>query len=98
MSDYKLRIEEILSRKVIPAIQSLYNQSVSSNQITFQKTKQEFEGDITLLVFPLTKFSKKSPEETAHAIGNYLKENIPEVKSFNVVKVFMALSFCPKES
>ncbi|MBI3501828.1 MAG: arginine--tRNA ligase [Bacteroidetes bacterium] len=87
----ELRIEELLKGKVVEGIKFLFDQSVSPNQITFQKTKQEFEGDITLLVFPLTKVSKKSPEETANKIGEYLKQNIPEVKSFNVVKGFLNL-------
>lgn len=86
-----MRIEELLNRKVIEALKSIYDQSVSPNQITFQKTKQEFEGDVTLLVFPLTKVSKKSPEETANSIGVFLKEKVSEVKAFNVVKGFLNL-------
>ncbi|MEK6615738.1 MAG: arginine--tRNA ligase [Bacteroidota bacterium] len=86
-----LRIEDILSKKTVEAITSLYDQSISPNQITFQKTKQEFEGDLTLLVFPLIKVSKKSPEETATKIGEYLRQNVSEVKSFNVVKGFLNL-------
>src|ERR1041385_8854007 len=86
-----MNIQEILTAKVIEGIKSLYDQSISPNQITFQKTKQEFEGDITLLVYPLTKVSKKSPEETANAIGSYLKEKVSEVKSFNIVKGFLNL-------
>ncbi|MBI4929177.1 MAG: arginine--tRNA ligase [Bacteroidetes bacterium] len=84
-------IENILTGKTIEAIKTLYDQSVSPNQITFQQTKKEFEGDSTLLVFPLTKVSKKPPEETANAIGGYLKEKVSEVKSFNVVKGFLNL-------
>ena len=86
-----MSIEKILTDKTIEAFKHLYEHPVSPNQITFQKTKQEFEGDITLLVFPLTKVSKKSPEETANAIGAFLKENVSEVKSFNVVKGFLNL-------
>ena len=92
MPNYELRIEELLSVKVIEAVKSICGQSIPPNQITFQKTKQEFEGDITLLVFPLTKVSKKSPEETAAKIGEYLKQNVSEVKSFNVVKGFLNLA------
>ena len=84
-------IEEILNSKCVEAMSQLYKQSLSPNQFVFQKTKPEFEGDITLLVFLLTKVSKKSPEETANAIGNFLKENISEIKSFNVVKGFLNL-------
>ena len=87
----QLRIENILNEKAILAIQSIYDQSVSPNQISFNKTKPEFEGDITLLVFPLTKASQKSPEETANSIGVYLKEHVAEVTAFNVVKGFLNL-------
>lgn len=85
------KIEQILTDKSLEALKSLYGQFLSPNQIALQKTKIEFEGDITLLVFPLTKVSKKSPEETANAIGNYLKENVVEVTGFNVVKGFLNL-------
>ncbi|MFI5164076.1 MAG: arginine--tRNA ligase [Bacteroidia bacterium] len=88
---HELRIENILIERTLEAIKKLYEQSVSPNQITFQKTKVEFEGDITLLVFPLVKASKRSPEETANAIGKYLKENASEIISFNVVKGFLNL-------
>ena len=91
MNKPELRIENLLTSRTVEALLKLYDQSVSSNQITFQKTKQEFEGDITILVFPLTKTSKKSPEETANQIGGYLKQNVAEVKSFNVVKGFLNL-------
>jgi arginyl-tRNA synthetase len=86
-----MNIQEILTRHAVEGIKSLYEQSISPNQISLQKTKIEFEGDITLLVFPLTKASKKSPEDTAAAIGNYLKENVAEVTAFNVVKGFLNL-------
>ena len=84
-------IESILAGKTVAAIKSVYNKSISPDQISFNKTKPEFDGDITLLVFPLTKTSQKSPEETANAIGKYLKENVSEVRSFNVVKGFLNL-------
>lgn len=85
------KIEQILTEKALEAMKVLYSALLSSGQISLQKTKIEFEGDITLLVFPLTKASKKSPEETANAIGNYLKENVAEVTAFNVVKGFLNL-------
>ncbi|HNO71663.1 MAG TPA: arginine--tRNA ligase, partial [Bacteroidia bacterium] len=97
-----MKIENILTEKTIEAIKKLYDQSISPNQIVFQKTKPEFEGDLTLLVFPLIKASKKSPEETANAIGEYLKANtsfslaagsLKEcVTAFNVVKGFLNLA------
>jgi arginyl-tRNA synthetase len=87
----ELRIDTILTEKTQEAIKKVYEQIISSNQITLQKTRPEFEGDLTLLVFPLTKASQKAPEETAAAIGNYLKENVTEVTAFNVVKGFLNL-------
>ena len=84
-------IQHILTIKTVEAVKSLYDQSVSPGQISFNKTKPEFEGDITLLVFPLTKASKKSPEETANSIGTYLKEQVAEITAFNVVKGFLNL-------
>lgn len=84
-------IQDLLSVRVVKAIQELYDQTLSANQISFQKTKREFEGDITLLVFPLTKASKRSPEETASGIGEWLKKHTSEIKYFNVVKGFLNL-------
>jgi len=86
-----MNIQEIVAGKVVEAIHRLYGQALQPEQITFNKTKPEFEGDITLLVFPLTKASKKSPEETANAIGDFLKEHLAEVAAFNVVKGFLNL-------
>jgi len=86
-----MKIEETLTGNIGLAIKNLFDQTISSNQIVLQKTKQEFEGDITLLVFPLTKISKKSPEDTANKIGEYLKQHVSEVKSFNVVRGFLNL-------
>lgn len=86
-----MNIQDILTQKAVFAVQELFGQSISSASISLQRTKIEFEGDITLLVFPLTKASKRSPEETANAIGNYLKEHVAEVTAFNVVKGFLNL-------
>src|SRR5690606_7383625 len=58
-----------------------------------QETRKEFEGQITLVVFPITRFSKKSPEATGHEIGTFMKENIEEISEFNVIKGFLNLSF-----
>src|ERR1039458_6834238 len=63
-----------------------------TGEISFQKTRKEFEGEVTLLVFPLTKASGKSPEITANEIGTYLQTNTNLIKGFNVVKGFLNLS------
>ena len=63
----------------------------TEQSIQFQKTRKDFKGDVTLVVFPLLRVSKKGPEQTADQIGNYLKENVDEVAGFNVVKGFLNL-------
>ncbi|MCW8898785.1 MAG: arginine--tRNA ligase [Flavobacteriales bacterium] len=61
-----------------------------------QKTRKEFDGDLTVVVFPFTKISKKSPEQTAEDLGKYLVDNIPQITNFNVVKGFLNLSIAPE--
>jgi len=84
-------IEKIIFENTIKAFETLYDQRISERNIQIQKTKKEFDGDITLVVFPLLKFSKKSPEETATQIGQYLLDNLSEVSDFNVIKGFLNL-------
>ena len=86
-----MKIEQILSESIKKAVVELYNSEIDNNIISFQKTRKEFEGDVTLVVFPLTRFSKLSPELTAQALGSYLKINVNEVFDFNVVKGFLNL-------
>ena len=86
-------MEDLLIDYTIKAIESLYGQVVLKNTIAIQKTRKEFEGDFTLVVFPFTKISRKSPEQTAEDIGNYLKNNINQINSFNIVKGFLNISF-----
>ncbi|SHE43372.1 arginyl-tRNA synthetase [Psychroflexus salarius] len=69
------------------------NHNVEVNQFEFQQTRKEFEGDITLVVFPLLKQIKINPKQLAENIGNYIKEHINEVEAFNVVKGFLNISF-----
>ena len=66
--------------------------SIQSQQVQIQKTRNDFEGDITIVVFSLLKYSKKTPEITANELGAYLKENINHITSYNVVKGFLNLS------
>ena len=84
-------LEEELKEKTIEAVNALFDAEVIADQITFQKTRKEFEGDITLVVFSLTRVSKKKPEETAEAIGAYLNEHIDTINGYNVVKGFLNL-------
>ena len=82
-------IEEILKKEIEKCLSELY--SATKQSIQFQKTRKNFEGDITLVVFPLLRVSKKGPEQTAEQIGEYLKEKVDEVADFNVVKGFLNL-------
>ena len=77
---------------VISGLKALYGQDVPAAQVQLQKTKKEFEGHLTLVVFPFLKMSKKGPEQTAQEIGEYLKANEPAVAAFNVIKGFLNLT------
>lgn len=87
-----MKLEIRLQEVIINAIDSLYGQVVTAGQISLQKTKKEFEGHYTLVVFPFLKMSKKGPEQTAQEIGEWLKANASEVSSFNVIKGFLNLT------
>jgi len=82
-------LENLLRAHVAKALQSLYAQDVDDQLIQLQQTRREFVGDITLVVFPFVKLARKSPEQAADEIGNYLKINVKEVADFNVVKGFL---------
>ena len=86
-------IQQKLAASVIDGLKTLYGQEVPAAQVQLQKTKKEFEGHLTLVVFPFLRMSRKEPEQTAQEIGEYLKTNVPElVASFNVIKGFLNLT------
>lgn len=87
-----MKIEDILAAAVSQAIADLYEAEIPANQITFQKTRSEFEGQFTLVVFPFLKISRKKPEDTAMEIGSWLVEKNEAVEKFNVVKGFLNLN------
>ena len=88
-----MNIEQRLTATVIAALNTLYGQEVPEKMVQLQKTKKEFEGHLTLVVFPFLKMSKKGPEQTAQEIGEYLKQNAPElVSNYNAVKGFLNLT------
>ena len=89
---FLMMIEQILIGKTKEAVKALYQLDATPAQIQLQNTRKEFAGDITLVVFPFTKVSRKSPEATATEIGGYLQANLAEVESFNVIKGFLNLS------
>jgi len=78
--------------EVVKGIKQLYNEEVAESLISIQDTRKEFEGQATIVVFPIVRFSKKSPEQTANDLGAYLVDNLKEVTAFNVVKGFLNLS------
>lgn len=89
-------MEELIIQAVKKGLASIYDAEVEVNTIQPQKTRKEFEGDLTVVVFPFTKISKKSPEQTAGDLGNYLVKNVPQITNFNVVKGFLNLSIAPE--
>ena len=86
-----MNIETSISMAVKAAIKQLYGQDVPDKMVQLQKTRSEFEGNLTLVVFPFVKMSKKKPEDTAREIGEYLVTNTDSVAGFNVVKGFLNL-------
>ena len=87
-----MKIEDKLVASVISGLKALYSQEVPEKMVQIQKTKKEFEGHLTLVVFPFLKMSRKGPEQTAQEIGEYLKANEPAVAAFNVIKGFLNLT------
>ncbi len=87
-----MNIESQISSSVIASIKELYGQDVPSGMVQLQKTRSDFEGNLTLVVFPFLKISKKKPEDTAQEIGQYLANNCKAVATFNVVKGFLNLT------
>ena len=84
-------IEKILAEKAVEAIHQLFGLAIEPSAFNIQKTRPEFEGDFTIVVFPLTRFSRKSPEETGSILGQFLLENLDAVSSYNVIKGFLNL-------
>ncbi len=85
-------IEQQITGSVIAGIKELYGADVTEAQVQLQKTKKEFKGHLTLVVFPFLRMSKKSPEQTAQELGEYLVKNEPAVAEFNVIKGFLNLT------
>ena len=82
-------IELQLIQPIIDAVKELFKSDIPANQINFQTTRKEFDGDVTLVVFPMVRLAKKSPEQTAKDLGDYLVEHVDFVENYNVVKGFL---------
>ena len=87
-----MKIEEQIQQAAMAAVKALYGQDVPEKMVQLQKTRSEFEGSLTLVVFPFVKMARKSPEQTGQEIGQYLVDNCDAVSKFNVVKGFLNLS------
>jgi len=83
---------EFILEAAVRAVKILFATDISSESLGLQQTRKEFEGDVTIVVFPLTKFSKKSPEQTGTSIGEFLVNEVEAIESFNVIKGFLNLS------
>ena len=91
-----MNIESEIIATVMQAVKQLYGQDVPQKMVQLQKTKAEFEGNLTLVVFPFLKLSKLKPEDTAQQLGEYLAEHCKVVQKFNVVKGFLNLVIAPE--
>ncbi len=87
-----MTIQNLLISNTLNAVAELYQAEIPEHQLSLQETRKEFEGQITLVVFPVTRFSKKSPEVTGTEIGDYLKEKIDCIIGFNVIKGFLNIT------
>ena len=87
-----MKIEQQIQSAAIAAVKALYGQDVPEKMVQLQKTRSEFEGNLTLVVFPFVKMARKSPEQTAQELGEYLVQNCDAISKFNVVKGFLNLS------
>lgn len=90
-------MEDLLRKGVKDAVRGLYNADVKDDLLQIQKTRKEFAGDLTLVTFPLSKISHRSPEQTADEIGKYLTDNLEAVSSYNVIKGFLNITIAPQE-
>jgi arginyl-tRNA synthetase len=83
---------DFISHAAAAAIKELYQTDVAPADMNLQETRKEFEGQVTIVTFPFTRFSKKSPEQTGMEIGEYLQQHVAEISGFNVIKGFLNIS------
>lgn len=87
-----MELELLIKQKLSEAVKNLYDSDIPLTDLQIQSTRKDFEGDLTAVVFPFLKISKKSPEKTAEEIGKYLSDNVREISSYNVVKGFLNIT------
>src|ERR1700758_3889542 len=81
-----------IAEAAVKAVKHLYHTDITAAEVNLQETRKEFEGQVTVVTFPFTKFSRKSPEQTGHEIGEFIKNEVSEVTAFNVIKGFLNIS------
>ncbi len=91
-----MKIESMIVTAALQAVKNLYGQDVPEKMVQLQKTRQDFEGHLTLVVFPFLKISHKKPEDTAQELGQYLQEHCDAIARYNVVKGFLNLVIAPQ--
>ena len=84
-----MTIEKMLTEQVLAAVKACYGAELTEKDVQLQETRKEFKGDMTVVVFPILRYSHKRPEETAEELGRYLKEHAEAVKDYEVVKGFL---------
>ena len=87
-----MKIEEVLAQGVADAVKALYDVEITPESVNLQPTRKEFEGNLTVVVFPYLKASHKSPEATANEIGAWMKDNVQAVSGYNAVKGFLNMT------
>lgn len=91
-----MKIESMIAQMTVNAVKALYGQEISEELVQVQKTKKEFEGNLTVVVFPFLKMSRKGPEQTAQEIGEWLQANVDAISAFNVIKGFLNIVISDK--
>jgi len=89
-------MEGFLKERIKEGVRALYNADIGDDLIQLQETRKDFKGDFTLIVFPLLRFSKNTPEKTGETLGEYLKTSFPQISGFNVIKGFLNLEISEK--
>ena len=90
-----MHISEVIQNKIVEGFKQIFDIEISCEQVTFQRTKKEFEGDFTVVVFPFVRMTKKSPAETGELLGGYLLNNLEEIAAYNVIQGFLNIVIKP---
>lgn len=90
-----MTLEMMLTQQVLAAVKACYGVELTEKDVQVQETRKDFTGDLTVVVFPFLRYSRKKPEETAQDLGEYLKQHVEEVENYNVIKGFLNIEISP---